>query len=142
MRLLEVVTETAYEYTGFWANFWDIIWWLLAFTVMVAYFFALFAIITDLFRDHKLSGWWKALWIIFLIFFPVLTALVYLIARGNGMARRSAEAAQAYQQETDSYIRSVAATSPSEEIAKAKKLLDEGAISQGEFDQLKAQALS
>lgn len=141
MRLLQEAVEATYEYKGFWASFADIIWWFLLLAVMVAYFFALFAIITDLFRDHKLSGWWKAVWIVFLIFFPVLTALVYLIFRGNGMARRSAEAAQAYQDETDSYIRSVANSSPSDEIAKAKKLLDEGAISQDEFNALKSQAL-
>src|SRR6478609_9295495 len=105
-----------------WSNFWSIIWlffWSFAF---VAYLFALFAIISDLFRDHKLNGWWKAVWIIFLIFVPFLTALVYLIARGNGMAQRSAKEASQLQSAQDAYIKSVAggAASPADEIAKAK----------------------
>jgi ABC-type Fe3+ transport system permease subunit len=105
---------------------------------------ALFAIIGDLFRDHKLSGWWKAVWIIFLIFVPFLTALIYLIARGNGMAERSQKEAKQYQAATDAYIRQTAgsAASPSDEIAKAKALLDAGTISQAEYDQLKSKALS
>jgi hypothetical protein len=128
---------------NFLSTFWDFLWsmfWIFAF---VAYLFAIFAIIGDLFRDHKLNGWWKALWIIFLIFVPFLTALVYLIARGKGMGERSAAAAAQAQQATDAYIRQAAGTSPSpaDEIHKAKALLDAGAISQAEFDALKAKAL-
>ena len=74
---------------GFWNSFGDIIWWFLWIFAFTAYLFVLFAILADLFRDHELNGWWKALWIIFLIFVPFLTALVYLIARGRGMAERS-----------------------------------------------------
>jgi uncharacterized membrane protein len=125
-----------------WSNFWSVIWlffWSFAF---VAYLFALFAIISDLFRDHKLNGWWKAVWIIFLIFVPFLTALVYLIARGPGMAERSQKEARQYQSATDDYIRQVAGTSPADEIAKAKTLLDSGAITPEEFAHLKARALS
>jgi len=133
--------EAGLEYQGFWANFWDLIWWFLWIFVFFAYIFALFAIIGDLFRDHKLNGWWKAVWIFFLIFFPIVTALIYLIARGNGMSRRAAEAAKAYQGAQDDYIKSVAGTSPADEIAKAKELLDAGTISQAEYDHLKAKAL-
>ncbi|GAA4152004.1 SHOCT domain-containing protein [Leifsonia shinshuensis] len=125
----------------FWNNFWNIIWlffWSFAF---IAYLFALFAIISDLFRDHKLNGWWKALWIIFLIFVPFLTALVYLIARGPGMAERSQKEARQVQQSTDAYIRQVATASPADEIAKAKALLDAGTITPAEFDHLKSVAL-
>jgi len=125
-----------------WSNFWSVIWlffWSFAF---VAYLFALFAIISDLFRDHKLNGWWKALWIIFLIFVPFLTALVYLIARGPGMAERSQKEARQYQSATDAYIRQVAGSSPADEISKAKGLLDSGAITPEEFAHLKAHALS
>lgn len=125
-----------------WSNFWSVIWlffWSFAF---VAYLFALFAIISDLFRDHKLNGWWKALWIIFLIFVPFLTALVYLIARGPGMAERSQKEARQYQSATDAYIRQVAGSSPADEISKAKSLLDSGAITPEEFAHLKAHALS
>jgi hypothetical protein len=81
--------------------------------------------------------------VLFLIIFPLLTSLVYLIARGKGMAERNISAAQAAQADADAYIRSVATSgSPSEEIAKAKALLDSGSISQAEFDALKAKALS
>ena len=127
----------------FWNNFWNIIWlffWSFAF---IAYLFALFAIISDLFRDHKLNGWWKALWIIFLIFVPFLTALVYLIARGNGMAERSQKEYKQAQAATDAYIRQTAGSaSPSDEIAKVKGLLDSGSITQQEFELLKAKALA
>ena len=129
---------------NFWNSFGDVIWWFLWAFVFIAYLMALFAIIGDLFRDHKLSGWWKAVWIIFLIFVPFLTALIYLIARGNGMAERSQKEAKQYQAATDAYIRQTAgaAASPSDEIAKAKALLDAGTISQAEYDQLKSKALS
>ena len=78
---------------SFWNSLGDILWWTLWFFAFFAYLWAVIAIITDLFRDHKLNGWWKAVWIIFLIFVPFLTLLVYLIARGNGMAKRSAKEA-------------------------------------------------
>ena len=126
----------------FWNNVWNVIWlffWSFAF---IAYLFALFAVIGDLFRDRKLNGWWKALWIIFLIFLPFLTVLVYLIARGNGMAERQARVVQQAQKETDTYIKTVAGSSAADEIAKAKALLDDGTITQGEFEHLKAKALA
>lgn len=137
MRFIEAV-----EYQGFWGSFWDIIWWFLVMFVFISYLFALFAIIGDLFRDHKLNGWWKALWIIFLIFVPFLTALVYLIARGRGMAERSQAQAQQFKSAQDDYIKSVAGASPSEEIAKAKALLDSGAITEAEFASIKSKALA
>jgi hypothetical protein len=127
-----------------WNNFWDVIWWFLWVFAFVAYLMALFAIIGDLFRDRNLNGWWKAVWIIFLIFVPFLAALVYLIARGRGMAERSQREARQYQQATDDYIRQTAggSASPSDEIAKAKALLDAGTINQQEYDLLKAKALA
>ena len=133
--------DAAVEYQGFWGSFWDLIWWFLWAFVFVSYLFALFAIIGDLFRDHKLSGGWKAVWIFFLIFFPIVTALVYLIARGDGMAERSARKQQEVEEYSDDYIRSVSFASPTDEIAKAKSMLDDGTITQGEFDALKAKAL-
>ena len=142
MRFIDAVT-TGYEYQGFWGSLGDLIWWFLWVFVFVAYLFALFAVIGDLFRDHELSGWWKAVWIIFLIFVPFLTLLVYLIARGNGMARRGAAEAKQLQAAQDSYIKSVAGgTSATDEIAKAKALLDSGSINQQEYEALKAKALS
>lgn len=128
---------------SFWASFWDVIWWFLWAFVFIAYLFALFAVISDLFRDHKLNGWFKAIWIIFLIFVPFLTVLVYLIARGTGMAQRSATQARQAQDAADTYIREVAGgKSPSEEIAHAKQLLDAGTITAAEYDTLKAKALA
>lgn len=144
MRFIDAVT-TGYEYQGFWGSFWDIIWWFLLVFVFISYLFVLFAIIGDLFRDHKLNGGWKAVWIIFLLFFPFITALVYLIARGRGMGERSAAQAKQLQAAQADYIKSVAgagASSPTEEIHKAKALLDSGAITQAEFDALKAKALA
>ena len=137
MTLLDAV-----EYQGFWGSFWDLIWWFLVAFIFITYLFVLFAIIGDLFRDHKLNGWWKAVWIIFLLFFPFVTALIYLIARGRGMAERGAAQAKEFKSAQDQYIKSVASSSPSEEIAKAKALLDSGAITQAEFDHIKAKALS
>ncbi|MCS5718945.1 SHOCT domain-containing protein [Herbiconiux sp. CPCC 205763] len=126
---------------SFWGNFWDIIGWFLWAFVFIAYLMALFAIIGDLFRDHKLNGWWKALWILFLVFVPFLTALVYLIARGRGMAERQNKEVRQAQTAADDYIRTVAGSSASDEIAKAKALLDAGTITQDEYNLLKAKAL-
>lgn len=127
---------------GFWANFWDFIGMFLSIFIFVAYLWALIAIITDLFRDRKLNGWWKALWIVLLLFIPLITALVYIIARGGGMAERAQREAKEYQQSTDEYIKKVAGTTPADEIAKAKSLLDAGAISESDFEALKAKALA
>jgi ABC-type multidrug transport system fused ATPase/permease subunit len=124
-------------------NFGDFFWLLIWTFFFVFYLMILFQIIGDLFRDRDLSGWWKALWIIALIIFPFLSALIYLIARGRGMAERQAGAVQSAQAQTDSYIREVAGHgNPADQIATAKTLLDEGTISQAEFDRLKAAALA
>src|SRR4051794_22701558 len=109
----------------------------------MAYLVVLFQILTDLFRDKAVSGWFKAIWVLFLIIFPLLTSLIYLIARGQGMAERHVSEAQAAQADADAYIRSVATTgSPAEEIAKAKALHDSGAINDEEYASLKAKALA
>jgi hypothetical protein len=119
--------------------FWLLIWSFF----FVFYLMILFHILGDLFRDKELSGWWKALWVIALIIFPFLTALIYLIARGRGMAERQAGEIREAQAATDSYIQQVAGRdNPAEQIATAKGLLDQGTISQTEFDQLKAAALA
>lgn len=125
----------------FWNDFWDIIWWFVWAFVFVAYLFALFSIITDLFRDRELSGWWKALWLVALLVLPFVTALVYLIARGRGMAERNVRAVSTARDASDAYIRDVAGSSPGQQIAQAKTLLDSGAISEAEFATLKAHAL-
>ena len=124
-------------------SFWDFFWLTITFFLLMAYLIVLFQILTDLFRDKAVSGWFKAIWVLFLIIFPLLTSLIYLIARGQGMAERHVSAVQAAQADADAYIRSVATTgSPAEEIAKAKALHDSGAISQEEYDALKAKALA
>ena len=124
-------------------DFGDFFWLLIASFIFVFYLMILFQIIGDLFRDKDLSGWWKALWVIALIIFPFLTALIYLVARGRGMAERQAGEMRRAQAATDSYIQEVAGRSnPAEQIATAKNLLDEGTITQAEFDRLKAAALA
>ena len=126
-----------------WDSFWDYFWSLLVIFAFIAYLMILFNILVDLFwRDHQTSGWVKALWVVFLIVFPYLTALVYLIARGKGMAERAREQALEAKQQTDEYIRQAAGRSPAQEIADAKALLDAGAIDQREFESLKAKALN
>jgi hypothetical protein len=115
-------------------------WWILWFFYIAAYIYIVILIVSDLFRDEKLSGWLKAVWIIFLVFVPFLTALVYVIARGKGMAERSASSRGYTVPESDDYHPSASAN-PADDIAKAKALLDAGTISQGEFDALKSKAL-
>jgi hypothetical protein len=127
---------------SFFENFWDILWWLFCVYAIFAFLWALFMVIGDLFRDHELSGWWKAVWIIFLAFVPFLSLLVYMIARGKGMTKRSMEQARKSQAAADAYIRQVATASPSEEIAKAKSLLDAGTISPEEFERIKSKAVA
>lgn len=126
-----------------WNTFWDFLWTAIVVFAFIAYLMILFNILVDLFwRDHKTSGWIKAIWVIFLIVLPYLTALVYLIARGKGMAERAREQMMAAKRETDDYIKQAAGRSPAQEIADAKNLLETGAISQPEFETLKAKALS
>lgn len=116
-------------------------WWLLWFFYIAAYIYVIILIISDLFRDEKASGWLKAVWIIFLVFVPFLTALVYVIVNGSAMAARSNAARSGYTApEVDEY-RPAASSNPTEDIAKAKELLDAGVISQGEFDALKSKAM-
>lgn len=123
-------------------SFWEIAGFFFWSYVFIAYLMVLFWVIGDIFRDRALNGWLKAVWIIFLLFLPILTTLVYLVFRGGSMADRQIASVYRAQSETDSHIRSVAATSAAGEIAKAKSLLESGTISHAEFDALKARALS
>jgi hypothetical protein len=124
--------------------FLDVFWTMIIFFCWVAWIWVLIVIIGDLFRRHDTSGWIKALWVIFLIILPFLGVLIYLIANGSGMSRRQLEQTQAAQQQFDSYVQSVAATGGggATELAKAKELLDTGAITQEEYDKLKAKVLA
>jgi len=124
------------------SNFWDVLWLIFSSFIFVAYLMILFQVVADLFRDTELGGGWKALWILGLVFLPVLTALVYVIGRGKGMAERQRAAQERAKSDTDAYIRRVAGKSPAEQIADAKALLDAGAINQDEFTRLKAKALA
>ena len=124
------------------SNFWDLLTLLVSTCLFVAYLFVLFQIVTDLFRDTETGGVAKALWIIGLVFLPMLTAIVYIIARGTGMAARQQAALSRMKSESESYIRHVAGRSPAADIAEAKSLLDSGTITQAEFERLKAKALA
>jgi hypothetical protein len=121
----------------------------LEFFLFFAWFMCLFWIFGDLFRSRDIGGWGKTLWCLFLIILPLLGMLVYLIARGGGMTERAESAAIDAQKRQDAYIRQVAGSSgggggggsATEQIASAKSLLDSGAITQAEFERLKADAL-
>ena len=123
---------------------WDFLLLMLWFFFLVIWIMILFSVIGDLFRDKTESGFKKFLWCFFLIFAPFITALIYIIARGTSMTKRSLDAAEDYRAHTDAYIKQVAGSGPSatDQITSAKALLDAGTISQAEFDQLKAKALS
>jgi hypothetical protein len=123
--------------------FLDVVWTLLVFFVWVAWFLLLFHIIGDVFRRRDISGGKKTAWLIFILFVPFIGTFAYLIANGDDMARRNIEAAEAAQKDTDAYIRSVASSDgAAAEIERAKALLDSGAITQAEFDTIKAKALA
>jgi hypothetical protein len=126
-------------------SFGDIFWSVLWFFFLFIWLMVLFHVLTDLFRDHSVSGVQKTLWVLFLVFLPFLAVLIYLLVRGKGMAERAAAQQQQAQQQFEGYVRNVAATgetTPTEQIARAKQLLDSGAIDQSEFDRLKAKALA
>jgi hypothetical protein len=109
---------------------------------LVIWIWILFTIITDLFRDHETSGWGKAAWVFFLVFVPFLAALIYLIARGNGMRDRTIKAQAEAKQHFDAYVREQAHTSPADELHKLNELKEKGALSSEEFEQAKARLLA
>jgi hypothetical protein len=121
--------------------FLDVLWSMIIFFTWVVWIWIMIVILTDVFRRKDIGGWHKALWVVFLIILPFLGALVYLIAQHDGMAQRSADAAQGQKAQFDDYVRGVAG-GPAGEIEKAKGLLDSGAITQEEFEALKAKALA
>ena len=122
-------------------QFGEFLWSLLLIFFMIMYFMILFSVVIDLFRNHQMGGFAKALWIIFLIFIPLISLLIYVIVYGKSMAERQQSAVVQAQQDQDAYIKQVAGTSPAEQIAQAQQLLNSGAISQDEFDKLKTKAL-
>jgi hypothetical protein len=124
-------------------SFWDFLLLIFWGYIFIAYLMVMFQIITDIFRARDLGGGMKAIWLIGLLFLPILTALIYLIVRGKQMGERHTQAARRAQGEAEQYIQTVAGKgNPAEEIASAKKLLDAGTLTQAEFDGLKAKALA
>jgi ABC-type multidrug transport system fused ATPase/permease subunit len=126
-------------------SFGDFFWGLLSFYLIFFYLMTLFRIIGDLFSDADTSGWVKAVWIVFLLFLPFLSMIVYLITRGRRMAERTVARAQAVNASQQEYIRRVAGSNgrdPAAQIAKGQELLDSGAITREEFDVLKVKALA
>ena len=118
----------------------EALWTVFVIFFLVIFLMILFSIFGDLFRDHEMGGFAKALWVLALILFTPLAALIYLIVRGGGMAKRAQAAQAEAQQQFDDYVKQTAGGSAAE-IAKAKELLDAGTISQEEFDSIKSKAL-
>ena len=125
-------------------TFLQVFWWMLTFFAFVIWFWLLITVFADIFRRHDTSGFAKVLWVIFVIILPFLGVFIYLIANHEGMSDRNVKQMQAQQQATDAYIKSVAGSGSgaAAEIEKAKGLLDSGAITQAEFDAIKAKALA
>ena len=123
--------------------FLDILWTMFIFFLFIIWIWILITVFSDIFRRKDVGGGMKALWIVFVILLPYLGVLVYLIANHDGMADRNIAQMQKQQQATDAYIQSVAGSGgAAAEIEKAKGLLDSGAITQAEFDSIKAKALA
>lgn len=123
--------------------FLDIFWTMIIFVCWVIWFWMVIAVLADVFGRHDISGWAKAAWTVFVIVLPFLGVLIYLIAHSQGMAERKAQQSQAARAEFDDYVKTVATPGgAAAEIEKAKQLLDSGAITQSEFDALKAKALA
>ena len=135
--LLSLVSESSSN-----ISCWNIIWFIFIAYIFFAYLMVLFSVIGDIFRNKESSGFTKALWVLLLIILPIITVLVYLIVNGSKMGERSAQQAQAMQAQQESYIKNVAGTnSPADQVTQAKALLDSGAITQAEYESMKAKAL-
>ena len=122
-------------------QFGEVFWTIVVFFAWAAWIWIVITVLIDIFRRDDIGGWAKAGWVVFVIVLPFLGVLIYLIAQHDGMRERSMEQAKSQQAAMDDYVRQTAGGSASE-IAKAKELLDSGAISQAEFDSIKAKALS
>ena len=123
--------------------FMDVLWSMIIFFFWVIWIWIVIQVLVDVFRRHDIGGFAKALWVIFVVILPWLGVLIYLIVEHDGMRERSVKQAQAQKEQFDQYVRDAAGSSgPSDQIAKAKELLDSGAIDQAEFEALKAKALA
>ena len=110
--------------------------------LLVIWFWILITIFADLFRDHELSGWAKAAWVFCLVVLPYLGALIYLIARGKGMRERSIKEQAEARHHFESYVRQTAATSPVDDLHKLSELKERGAISDAEYEKMKAKVVA
>ena len=122
--------------------FMDVLWSMIIFFFWVIWIWIVITVLVDIFRRHDISGWAKAAWVIFVVILPWLGVLIYLIAQHDGMRERSIKQAQGQQQAFDDYVRETAGGGAAADIAKAKELLDTGAITQAEFEAMKAKALA
>jgi hypothetical protein len=121
----------------------EVFWTILIFFSFIVWIWILFTVLADIFRRHDIGGFAKVMWIIFVVVLPYLGVFVYLIAEHKGMTERSVKQQQDVQTEFDQYVKSVAGKGdPADQIAKGKELLDRGAISQAEFDEVKRKALA
>ncbi len=127
---------------SFWSNVWNIVWLLFWGFALIAYLLTLFTVVGDLFRDRTVSGWAKAVRVLFFFFVPFLTVLVYLLVRGGGMAERQAYREHYVQETTEEYLRHLGGHSASDEIAKAHALRESGVITDEEFTAMKSHALA
>ena len=124
-------------------TFGQAMWTMFVFFAWILFFWLLFTVFGDLFRRTDIGGWGKAGWTIFVICLPFLGILVSVIAEGKAMGERNMKQVQEAQSQMDTYVKSVAGSAgPAEQIAKAKELLDSGAITQADYDGLKAKALA
>ena len=123
--------------------FWGLLWTTLIFFAWVVFIWIAITVLIDVFRRHDISGWGKPTWVVFVVIIPWIGVLVYLIVNHDGMGERTMKEAQASQAQFDEYVRTTAGSGgAAAEIEKAKQLLDRGAISQAEFDAIKAKALA
>jgi hypothetical protein len=123
-------------------NFGDILLMVFEIFLFVVWIWILFTIITDLFRNHEMSGWLKAVWLVLLVFIPYVTALVYLIVYGSDMRERQLRAQAEAKHEADHYIRAAAHTSPADELHKLHELVEKGALTEAEYDRAKQKLLA
>ena len=122
-------------------SFGDILLLVFEMFLFVVWIWILFTIISDLFRNHEMSGWLKAVWIILLVFIPYLTALIYLIFYGSAMRERQLRAQAEAKHQADDYIRAAAHVSPADELHKLHELVEKGALTDAEYDRAKAKLL-
>ncbi|XAS65687.1 PLD nuclease N-terminal domain-containing protein [Pseudarthrobacter sp. So.54] len=123
-------------------NFWDFFWLMISFVLYVSYLVVLFLIVKDIFADSTRPGWSKAVWVVALLFLPVIGGLAYLIAHGQSMALRQEARGDVAREDFEDYVRRAAGTNQAEQIAQAKTLMDDGALSAEEFAALKKRVLS